>query len=68
MEYFKLLSKLKETRQKGLHKQLLSDCYHCIACFFLLLLLADLVDGAEEEQQLQCSFANCFSLRKAVKN
>jgi len=30
------------TRQKGLHKQLLSDCYHCIACFFLLLLLADL--------------------------
>ena len=29
-------ARFSKTRQKGLHKQLLSDCYHRIACFFLL--------------------------------
>ena len=35
-EHFNCGRGMKKTRQKGLHKPLLSDCYYCIACFFLL--------------------------------
>ena len=42
-----------KTRQKGLHKQLLSD----VVANWL----------REKQNKLQCSFVNCFSLRKAVK-
>ena len=61
---------VRKTRQKGLHKQLLSDCYHCTACFFLLFpaFTACIPNGLEKKNKLlQLSLVNCFSLRKAVK-
>ena len=52
---------LEKTRQKGLHKQLLSDVVNALAayCYFLR--------AERNGYQKRSCFVNCVSLRKAVK-
>ena len=57
------------TRQKGLHNQLPSEVINALACFHCLYCWQNQTAlNPNKKKKLQCSFVNCFSVRKAVKS
>ena len=59
--------KQDQIRQKGFLKKLLSDVINALACVYCYFLRAERNGYPKKREKLQCSFVNCFSLRKAVK-